>query len=192
MTSGRSSKPTPCRAGRGPLDSRLARIVRHYIAHHRPHEELDYFRRMPNLTTAVEKAGLAQRADGRIFDHQRRLGARKLRQVCRVLADVPGLDRCRSFADLHARIEAAILPLRGVGALMVYDTALRIGAHLGLLPEAVYLHTGVQAGAKALGMDHRAPSLPMRALPSELRRLAPHEVEDVLCSYKERLRAGEA
>lgn len=181
---------TSCRPSKPPPDSRLATIVRHYIDRHRPQEELDYFRGLPDYATAVEKAGLAQRADGRIFDHQRRLGARKLRQVHRVLAEVPGLDRCRSFADLHARIQEAILHIPGVGELMAYDTALRIGAHLGLMPEAVYLHTGARVGAKALGLDHRAPSIPMRALPPELRRLAPHEVEDVLCIYKARLRAG--
>lgn len=70
---------------------------------------------------------------------------------------------------------------------MVYDTALRIGAKLGLEPERVYLHAGTRVGARALGLDWRAPSILSQDLPSQLRLLPAWQVEDLLCIYKEYL-----
>jgi ABC-type arginine/histidine transport system permease subunit len=67
----------------------------------------------------------------------------------------------------------------------VYDTALRLGANLRLLPREVYLHAGTRRGARALGLDYRSESVSMRLLPAALRRLRPYEVEDVLCIYKD-------
>jgi hypothetical protein len=99
------------------------------------------------------------------------------------------LGRAQSFAELIVCIDAAVRSLRGIGELYVYDTALRLGAHLGLLPHKVYLHAGTRRGARALGLDHRAESVSLADLPAPLRGLRPHEIEDVLCIYKEWLRA---
>ncbi|MBI4192845.1 MAG: hypothetical protein HY525_20220 [Betaproteobacteria bacterium] len=75
--------------------------------------------------------------------------------------------------------------VRGIGELYVYDTALRLGAHLRLLPRQVYLHAGTRRGARALGLDHRAKSLAPTKLPAALRCLRPYEMEDVLCIYED-------
>jgi hypothetical protein len=98
------------------------------------------------------------------------------------------LQSARSFAELIARVDTTVRPVRGIGELYVYDTALRLGAHLRLLPDDVYLHAGTRRGAKALGLDHRSDSIPPSQLPAALHRLRPHEVEDVLCIYKDWLR----
>jgi hypothetical protein len=83
------------------------------------------------------------------------------------------------------RVDAAVRSVRGIGELYAYDTALRLGAHLRLLPRHVYLHAGTRRGARALGLDHRAKSLATTSLPAALRRLRPHEIEDVLCIYED-------
>lgn len=83
---------------------------------------------------------------------------------------------------------SAIGVLHGIGELTVYDTALRIGAKLGLLPKKVYLHAGTRAGARALGLNWKATSLAVRELPSELLTLTPHEIEDCLCIFKDKLK----
>jgi hypothetical protein len=75
--------------------------------------------------------------------------------------------------------------VHGIGELYVYDTALRLGAHLRLLPGEVYLHAGMRRGARALGLDHRVRSLAPTKLPTPLRRLRPYEMEDVLCIYED-------
>jgi hypothetical protein len=75
---------------------------------------------------------------------------------------------------------------------MVYDTALRIGAKLGLEPDVVYLHRGTRSGVKVLGMDAGRPFVRPDELPDELRVLRPHEIEDCLCIYKVELGARAA
>jgi hypothetical protein len=77
--------------------------------------------------------------------------------------------------------------VRGLGELYYYDTALRIGASLRLMPRRVYLHRGTRDGAHALGLACKADSLDPRDLPKALAVLEPREIEDFLCIYKDQL-----
>jgi len=167
----------------------LAVVVRDYLRRFRSRAaaELNSFESEPTLSSAITRAAAAERPDGRRYDHQRRLSQSTLREVERSLSGVP-LGSCQSFEELHTEIERRILPIRGVGELMVYDTALRIGAKLGLLPNRVFLHRGTRLGARALALDWRARLLEPSALPPALRSRPPHEVEDILCIYKAHLR----
>jgi hypothetical protein len=91
---------------------------------------------------------------------------------------------------LISRVDAAARPVRGIGKLYVYDTAIRLGAYLQLFPLQVYLHAGTRSGARALGLDYRVNSVSPTYLPAALQQLKPHEVEDVLCIYKDWLGIG--
>ena len=72
-----------------------------------------------------------------------------------------------------------------IGALALYDIALRIGAFLGREPELVYLHAGARTGARALGLSCRGRhALAPNEFPKEFARLLPCEIEDCLCIYK--------
>lgn len=180
--------PNPCRRGfrgRRQLHSTTA-IVRDYIHRHRPKtiRELRYFRSIRTLEDAITEAGLARRPDGKRWSHQRRIRAPVLERATQRLRQAQ-LGRARSFAELIARVATAVRSVHGIGELYVYDTALRLGAHLRLLPREVYLHAGTRRGARALGLHHRAESVSLNQLPAALRRLRPHEVEDVLCIYEE-------
>jgi hypothetical protein len=139
---------------------------------------------MLSFDEVIAHAGLARMPDGKRWAHQRRIPAAVLEGATRRLRGAE-LESAHSFDDLIQRLNRAVRQIRGIGELYVYDTALRIGAHLGLLPREVYLHAGARTGARALGLDHRAESVPVGQLPVELRRLKPHEIEDVLCIYKE-------
>lgn len=167
----------------------LQSVVRAYRQRHRPRAraELDFYASLPSLGEAVLRAARAERPDGKRHDHQTRIRRSAIQEVQRRLARL-NLSRARDFHDLHTRIDAAIGPVPGIGALTVYDTTLRIGAKLGLEPEFVYLHAGTRAGAKALGLRSTALYLRPSELPTELRTLRPHEVEDVLCIFKQQLR----
>jgi len=94
----------------------------------------------------------------------------------------------RSFRDVHRELEGRIGDFPGIGPLTVYDLALAIGAHLGFEPEAVYLHAGTAAGARALGLDTEAGTLSIDVLPPAFRKLRCYEVEDCLCIYEGDLR----
>jgi hypothetical protein len=121
---------------------------------------------------------------GKRWAHQRRIPGAALEKATDRLRRA-GLEKARSFDDLIQRVNSAVRSIRGIGELYVYDTALRIGAHLRLLPREVYLHAGARMGARALHLDYRSASIPLDRLPVELRRLEPHEIEDVLCIYKD-------
>jgi hypothetical protein len=196
MKSASNERHDPCRRGfRGHkrLHS-LAAIVRDYIHRHRENAncELQYFHSLPTLAAAITEAGLARYFDGeryKRFSHQRRLPRETLEMATKRLR-AANLRSARSFADLITRVSTAVRLVHGVGELYVYDTTLRLGGHLGLLPRKVYLHAGTRQGARALGLDHRSSSVSPNLLPILLRRLKPHEVEDVLCIYKDWLRSA--
>jgi hypothetical protein len=149
--------------------------------------ELDTFRAEPTLAAAIERAALAKTPEGKRYRHQARLAPTTLQEAQRALIDAP-LKNCRSFDDLHALVHSTIRGIRGIGELMVYDTALRIGAKMGLRPTVVYLHRGTREGARALGISGAAKYVELSVLPKELRSLVPDEAEDFLCVFKKQLK----
>jgi hypothetical protein len=170
---------------RMPQVSNLAVIVRAYVKNNRPRalEELARFEHDATLHAAVERAGMARRPDGKRYDHQRRIPCALLRIATSRLHRAP-LAIARDFHSLFDMVQETIGPIDGIGELTVYDTALRIGAKLGLLPKRVYLHSGTRLGARAPGLDCTAPHLELDDCPAEFRVLKPHEVEDCLCIFK--------
>lgn len=167
----------------------LGRIVRHYIKKYRPdaEKELDSFRQASSLTDAIQKAGMAINSQGKRFPHQWRLKQESLqRATAKLLGAIQEIQSCGSFDDLIQIVESTAGTVKGIGELYVYDTALRIGAYLGIYPNEVYLHAGTRNGARALGLNIDRRSIPISDLPREFRHLPAREVEDILCIYKER------
>ena len=165
----------------------LDAVVRHYRSNFqaRAQAELQSFRD-EQLPDAVRRAALAVRPDGLRYSHQTRLKPHHLADAARVLTDnLSTLAVARNFAGLHALLLRLLGSQAGLGELYVYDTALRIGANLGFLPQAIYLHAGTRAGAKVLGLGINGSVLLKSQLPEPLQRLQPHELEDVLCIYKD-------
>jgi len=120
--------------------------------------------------------------------HFRRQNEHLKAGAARLIASLDELRSVTNFAKLHALCERRLgLSLQGLGPLYVYDTALNIGARLGHMPKAVYLHAGTAEGAAALGLQGDKTLL-MSELPREFQTLEPYEVEDVLCIYKNQLR----
>ena len=85
-----------------------------------------------------------------------------------LLKQAGAMERARDFAELFALIDAAMEPIPGLGELYVYDTSLRIGSRLNLLPKKVYLHAGTRRGARALGLNARAATLDVSDLPERV------------------------
>ena len=190
MRSRRSRPEWPDRCRRGFRGQRrlhsIAAIIRDYVRRHRPKttRELQHFRSLGSLDETITQAGLALRPDGKRWSHQRRIPKAALERATRQLRRTR-LEGAASFADLMTRVTSAVRSIRGIGELYAYDTAIRIGAHLGLLPTEVYLHAGTRRGARALGLDHRSESISIDLLPVALQGLPPYEVEDILCIYKD-------
>lgn len=142
---------------------------------------------MPSLELAIHNAAHATDHRGKRFRHQCRIPASALRRAKAVLTSrIAEVRANKSFDDLHSFLMRVLGDVRGLGELYFYDTAIRLGAFLGLSPELVYLHRGTLAGARALGLDVSAGYLTLSQLPRLVRTLRAHEAEDFLCIYKNR------
>ena len=166
-------------------------IVRNYQSKFkdRARDELDWFRDQSDIRSAIENAALARDRRGKRYSHQRRLnkdvlaGARSI-----LLSNQRAIESVKDFDELISLVTLLLKPLYGTGDLYVYDTSLRMGAKLGLLPEKIYLHAGTRDGAEALGISSEEDVIDPNRLPEEFQELEPYEIEDVLCIYKDILK----
>lgn len=165
-----------------------AQIVAHYIATQRPglHAELGHFVRPQPFSGLVRLAASATDARGKRLSHQYRLPRTTIPAAQpRLFAALADLRGSRTFGDLIGHVQSALRGLRGAGTLYVYDTALRIGYARGVLPAHVYLHAGARAGARRLLAGRLPRFVPLTAFPPAFHKLAPHEMENLLCRYRE-------
>jgi hypothetical protein len=169
----------------------LDQIVSDYIRTQRPYtgEEMMEFAKEPTPSAAIRRAALCERKDGKRHHHQRRIPRVLLEHVeAKLQAIRRKLANAADFDALHQLVDEEIGNIKGIGALTVYDIAHRIGAHFGKTPKHVYVHAGVRVGARALGIE--GDSFDPKILPKPFVRLAPSEIEDCLCIYKNELRNG--
>jgi len=163
----------------------LASLIRVYRYKYGPRliAYLDYFERLNSLDDAIRFA--CHGRDGKIHSHQRRIGRVKLEQARKSLVKHSDeIAACESFGELLNLVEKRTARIERFGVLTVYDTSLRLGAHLKLWPEIVYLHAGTKKGCKALGVDTGDGTVDMEGLPKPLRVLVPYQAEDFLCIFK--------
>jgi len=172
----------------------LAAIVRDYLIRFQPeHEqELTWFRNQASLEDALRLASRAEDGQGHRYKHQRRIRSRAIMDASRALTDAhDDLRKCTLFHQLWSLVGSSLAAIKGVRELYVYDCALRLGAHLGLQPEKVYLHAGTRVGAKNLGLlsrkNARKQWLEPTELPPALRKLPASDVENLLCIYQTEL-----
>jgi hypothetical protein len=146
-------------------------------------DRLAFYGRM-GLREAIEKAGMALAPNLRRHPHQRRIKLSVLTEVRdRLLCQEKALSGSKSFDEVNATVESC--SVSGFGPVGVYDTALNIGAQLGLFPEKIYLHAGTRKGARVLGLTASKDFLSREDLPTELRDMEPYHIENFLCIYKD-------
>lgn len=168
-----------------------AEIVRHFILHKRNklHDELDWFAGQSSFSKALDEAVHARDRRGKRLSHQRRLVRHVIPAAFPHLQKVSTqLRHSASFDDLLLHIEKALSGIPRAGDLYFYDTALRLGAFLGLYPTRVFLQTGARRGALRLSRKHQNRSVPLAEFPVDFRALAPFEMENLLCIYRSVLR----
>ena len=152
----------------------------------RARSEIAYCAKQKTLSDAITVAAACTHADGKRHSHQRRIPLSVLGEAARELhAHNEALSIAKSFGQLHAKIDAVIGPIHGIGRLAVYDISHRIGAFLDLEPENVYLHAGAREGAAILGIFGSV--IEKRQLPDAFAPLTAAEIEDCLCIYKDAL-----
>lgn len=171
---------------------KLERLLQEFATSRQEREkERRYWRglRIP-FAAVVDRAAMAVTRTGTLDAHQRRVGRAVLTEFAQALASkVAALHGARSFDELHAVVSRA--RVRRTGDLTIFDTALRIGYHRGLLPNHVYLHAGTRHGAHALVMSTKGRRVvPLDEFPVSLRALGAHQVEHFLCVKADDLRQG--
>jgi hypothetical protein len=169
----------------------IAAIVNHYIKNRRAKSsrEMKYFGSPDNLPEAIRRAALAINCKGKRHSHQRRIpGATLEHWRKRLLTERKPLQSSKNFVELMAVTKRIGAGIWKNGALTIYDTTHRIGAHLGIEPGAIYLHTGARQGAMELGFKGNREFIFPNEFPKAFRRLKPYEIEDCLCVYKIPLR----
>lgn len=158
-----------------------------------------YGPRCRSLRQAIERACLSQLPSGQSakllrHPHQRRIPGVILAEAARVLGDRKSeLAAARTFGRVLEVVDDAIFPIPGVGELLVYDVAYRVGGFLGLQPDSVYLHRGTREGARVLGLPTNRESIGLSEFQVALQSLRADQIEDVLCIFRatlSRLHAG--
>ena len=171
-----------------PIAPTHAQIVRHYIETQLPGHlrELDWFAEPQTFANTVRRAAAAEDRRGKRLSHQCRLFRTTITEAQVELAAIwPLLRRAQTFAELIGLIRTALNGVASAGTLYVYDTALRIGSARGIFPDHIYLHAGSREGARRIIPGRLPPCLPLAAFPQAFQRLAPHEIENLLCRYAE-------
>lgn len=169
----------------------LDEIVSDYIREYRlaARAEMDTFRDERTRAAAIRRAAVCEFPDGKRHPHQYLIPKRLLELAEeRLQAAAKRLAGAADFDALHDMVQREIGSVHGIGKLMVYDIAHRLGAYFRKSPRLVYLHRGTKEGAAILGF--RGETLDPAILPSAFSRLTPAEVEDCLCICKDRLRGA--
>ena len=170
------------------LDEIVSDYIREYRAGARA--EMKTFRDERTRASAIRRAALCEFPDGKRHPHQYLIPKRLLELAEeRLQAAAKRLAGAEDFDRLHDIVKREVGPIHGIGKLMVYDIAQRLGAYFRKAPKLIYLHRGTKEGAAILGF--RGETVDPAALPSAFSRLTPAEIEDCLCIYKDQLR-GEA
>lgn len=132
-----------------------------------------------SLAIAIECAARCVLPNGDRHPHQRRTSVSKLERGAARLGTA-GLENARSFADLYDRVAHVAFLIDGLGDTWAYDVARRIGAHMGLEPDRVYVPV---VGYPSLHRD-----IALSDLPEPLRRLSPAEASEFLRAHKREMR----
>lgn len=145
---------------------------------------------------AVHRACLSLDRNGKTHNHQSRVPreARVDFAGAIIMASDSWDDHWATLLEfdwLHDRLEEIAERIEGIGPVTTYDVAWRLAYWLGIEPTSLYLHAGVEKGAKALGMDTRgrdrfaAGEMTGTPLGRAVKVLGDvNTLEDFLCCYR--------
>lgn len=148
------------------------------------------------FSEVLDRAGRARMANGKRHPHQRRLNSKAINGCADALSAISSeLERTTRFHEVFDLVRKAFAPVRGAGELAVYDAADRICERLGHVSEhVIYLHAGARVGARRL-LGGRLPNgdawgIMYHQVPDSFRAFSTHEIEDILCRYKDDFSLG--
>ena len=176
------------------LEIKLEAIVEDYMNNWCIHleDELDEYRKN-TFSGAVRQAATAKNKAGNRYSHQKRITYKAIENFGIAINLIKNdIKNAKSFEDIFNKIAIAIKNTKGVGEVMHYDTALRLGANLKKYPDRVYIHAGPRIGLKNLIKSKdkniiikNERSIDKSDLPYPLDKEIPIYIEAILCIYKD-------
>lgn len=180
-----------------PGNQSLSGLMSQWEKKNRPgfHEYLDGYRSssFPEALKAASRGECPPNGKdvGKRHFHQRRIPKTAIKQWASKLDKAQAQIQSflgLSFEDLFDFLDERARTIDGIGPLMVYDTALRIGANIECLPKGwVYLH----AHARIPGVRSKVHRIPKSELPEEFKALEvweAYEIEDFLCVCQKQIK----
>jgi hypothetical protein len=170
---------------------KLDSIIKHYKANSRKREDkhIEFCIGQNSLADAINVAAKAVDENNKIHFHQRRVGRTELDTFAESLVSFENeIEKAISFDDIFEITKKA--KTEGINELAQFDTALRIGNFLKMLPQKVYLTSSTRTGAEnLLGHLFDKTSLTIEDFPTPFNRpdLSTTEIEDILHIYKDEL-----
>jgi hypothetical protein len=145
-----------------------------------------------DLDSAISVAVFSINANGKRNPHQRRLKLDRLQLFNETLKNrISDISKCSNFSELILIIEK--FKVKGIGELACYDVAIRIGCYLGIHPVFVYIHAGTRTGLRNLMKGKVKDNyIKKEDLPEPFKSsdLTCHEIEDILCIYKDKFKTS--
>lgn len=143
-----------------------------------------------NIEDVIKCAVYAENHLGKMNGHQKRLNKESLKNFTLKLIEIKThIEKVTSFSELLYLIETN--KVWGIGELACYDTAYRIGAKLGIEPDAIYLHAGTRKGAEEIlnrKLKHKLIKKDDLPTPFHDNSLSNSDIENFLCIYKNLIR----
>jgi hypothetical protein len=151
---------------------------------------VDMCRDAPNLVAAIKWAVRSKRPNGKMHHHQSKLAATLPAWEAVLIMRRGKISTMIDFHWLWLFLKES--SIKGIGPLAWYDIGTRIGAYLGLEPNALFIHTGVEQGLRALGVTWpknqgwmEVRDVDKQIMTKVLRREKADFVEDFLCTYRD-------
>lgn len=158
-------------------------LINQYLDEHSCHlkKNKEYFESL-STNEIVLKAALSINKNNKIFPHQYRVGRTKTELAATKLMQFESeILASESFEDIFKYTEEVRKMKIGVGSLWSYDTALHIGFKLGLLPNEVYIQSGVKRGLYQFYEKTKFKRKIDKSCFIGLESLEPYEIENFLC-----------
>lgn len=155
-----------------------------------PDLQMEFCIQQKNLQNAIKIAAKSIDQNGKIHNHQRRIGAFVLNLFATELLQYENdIEKVNNFDSLYNIIKT--INFTNIGNLTVYDVATRIGAYMNIFPDKIYLHAGAKVGAKnLLGNIKGKQFLKMSDLPNGFLKydITAYEFEDIFCIFRDELK----
>ena len=171
--------------------NKINNIIAHYekLKAGNPDTWIEFTCKQSDLSSAISVATLSVNHLSKKHNHQKRLQKTNLESFKKKLL-IRQKD-IQNVADFDKLLQIMVdCKVKGIGDVACYDVAIRIGNRLGKHPKLVYLHAGTRKGLEnLLGRKVKCSYIKKSDLPQPFRNssLTCHEIEDILCIYKDRL-----